>query len=121
MATLVRVVRIRQTLAGVETSRTTSYFVSNQPVSTTRGACQLYDAIRSHWQIDTMYYRRDVVLAEDATRSISKGLQWVLSSLRTLTLSLLSSKNPPNMWAKLEGFADDVQALLAFLKLKRVL
>ncbi len=68
-----------------------------------------------------MHYRRDVVLAEDATRSTSSELHRVLSTLRTLTLSLLSSKNPPNMRAQLEGFADDVQALLAFLILKRVL
>ena len=68
-----------------------------------------------------MHYRRDVVLAEDAYRSKFMVIQRVTSGLRTLTLSLLHSLKPRNMTAQLQDFSDNVQDLLDFLRLKRVL
>jgi len=118
---VVVVTRLRRTLAGVETARTVSYFVTNQSVVSQSEADGLYDAIRGHWRIETMHHRRDVVLAEDDCRSRFSGLQRTLSSLRTLTLSLLHSLNPTNMAAQLDDFADHVQGLIDFLRLKRVL
>lgn len=121
LTTLMVVTRVRRTLAGVETSRTVSYFVSNEVVSSQAEAALLWEAIRGHWQIETMHYRRDVVLAEDAYRSKFMVIQRVISGLRTLTLSLLHSLKPRNMTAQLQDFADNVQDLLDFLRLKRVL
>lgn len=121
MTTLVRVIRVRRTLAGVQTSRTTSYFISNQVVKTPQEANELYDAIRGHWQIETMHYRRDVVLAEDDFQSKFSSLQRTMSNLRTLAMSLLQSLRTKNMAAQLDTFADCVQELITFLKLKLVL
>lgn len=121
LTTLLRVQRIRRTLAGVELSRTDSFFVTNEQVETNQQAEQSYDAIRGHWSIETMHYRRDVVFAEDACRSKISGLQRIMSSIRTLALSLLHSLKPKNMAAQLDEFADNFQYLFEFLKLKRVL
>lgn len=118
LTSVVVVTRVRRTLAGVEIGRTIRYFVSNEAVSQAEA---LYVAIRGHWQIETMHYRRDMVLAEDAHRSKFMIIQRVMSGLRTLTLSLLQSLKPKNMAAQLQDFADNVQSLLDFLRLKRVL
>lgn len=121
LTTLLRVQRIRCTLAGVELSRTDSFFVTNEQVETNQQAELIYDAIRGHWGIETMHYRRDVVFAEDACRSRISGLQRIMSSIRTLALNLLHSLKPKNMAAQLDEFADNFQYLFEFLKLKRVL
>ena len=68
-----------------------------------------------------MPYRRDVVLAEDGLRSQQVGVQQALSRLRTLVLNLLGQHRVKNMAAQLDAFADQIQALFDFLKLKRVL
>lgn len=121
LCTLVVVRRIRKTLLGKELSRHISYFVSNVSVADTTQACALYDAIRRHWRIETMHYRRDVVLAEDGLRSQQVGVQQALSGLRTLVLNLLGQSRVKNMAAQLDEFADNIQFLFDFLKLKRVL
>lgn len=121
LTTVVVVRRVRQTLAGVETAQTVSYFVTNRTISSQSEADSFYDAIQGHWSVEVLHYRRDVVLAEDACRSKSSCLQRTLSSLRTLTMSLLQWLNPPNMAAQLQQFAERAQELIDFLKLKRVL
>ena len=121
LTTVMVVRRVRRTLAGVERSQTVSYFVTNGTVSSQSEADGFYDAIRGHWGIETMHHRRDVVLAEDDLQSKFSPLQRTLSVLRTLTLSLLHSLKPKNMAAQLNDFADHVQELIDFLRLKRVL
>jgi len=121
LTTVVVVRRVRRTLAGVERGQTVSYFVTNGFVRSQSEADGFYDAIRGHWGIETMHHRRDVVLAEDDLQSKFSRLQRTLSVLRTLTLSLLHSLKPKNMAAQLNDFADHVQELIDFLRLKRVL
>ena len=121
LTTVVVVTRVGQTLGGVETSRTVSNLVTNQAIGSQSEADSFYDAIRGHWSVEVLHYRRDVVLAEDACRSKSSNLQRTLSSLRTLTMSLLQWLNPPNMAAQLQQFAERAQELIDFLRLKRVL
>lgn len=121
MMTVVVVKRVRWTLAGIEVGQTVSYFVTNGLVTAQAEGDGFYDAIRGHWGIETMHHRRDVVLAEDDCRSKFSILQRTMSSLRTLALSLLQALKPKNMAAQLNDFADNVQELIEFLRLKRVL
>jgi predicted transposase YbfD/YdcC len=121
LTTVVVVRRVRRTLGGVETGQTVSYFVTNGSASSQSEADEFYDAIRSHWRIETMHHRRDVVFAEDHLLSKFSPLQRTLSTLRTLSLSLLHSMKPKNMAAQLDDFSDHVQDLIDFLRLKRVL
>lgn len=121
LTTVVVVRRVRRTLAGVETGQTVSYFVTNGSVRSQSEADGFYDAVRGHWRIETMHYRRDVVFSEDDLLSKFSQLQRTLSTLRTMTLSLLHSLKPKNMAAQLDDFSDHVQELIDFLRLKRVL
>lgn len=121
LTTVVVVTRVRQTLAGVETAQTVSYFVTNRAMGSQSEADSFYDAIQGHWSVEILHYRWDVVLAEDACRSKLSRLQRTLSSLRTLTMSLLQWLSPPNMAAQLQQFAERAQELIDFLRLKRVL
>jgi hypothetical protein len=50
LTTVVVVTRVRRTLAGVETSRTVSYFVTNCPVSSPEEADSFYD-MRKPWYV----------------------------------------------------------------------
>lgn len=121
MQTLVRVARIRQTLAGVELSRDVSYFVSNALVEQQAQATELFEAVRQHWRIETMHHRRDVTLGEDDFRSNQPPLSRLMSSLRTLVLNLLKKDMVKNMAAKMDEFADRFPTLLQFMILKKVL
>ena len=121
MQTLVRVVRVRQQLSGVELSREVSYFVSNMAVNQQAQADELFEAVRQHWRIETMHYRRDVTLAEDNFRSSQPAVSRLMSSLRTLVLNLLRLEKLKNMVGKMEEFADKFHILLQFMILKKVL
>lgn len=121
MQTLVRVVRVRQTLTGVESSRETSYFVSNALVGQQWQADELFDAVRQHWRIETMHHRRDVSLREDRFRSSQAAVSRLLSSLRSIVLNVLGQDKVKNMVARIEEFADKFHVLLQFMTLKNVL
>ena len=82
---------------------------------------ELCEAIRGHWRMETMHYRRDVILSEDALRTGKTEISRLVSSLRTLTMNLLYRLKPKNMAAQLDDFADNVLSLLQFMKLKAVL
>ena len=121
MQTLVRVVRVRQTLAGVELSREMSYFVSNALVSQQRQADELFDAVRQHWRIETVHHRRDVSLGEDRFRSSQAAVSRLLSCLRSIVLNVLGQDKVKNMVARMEEFADKFYVLLQVMTLKNVL
>ena len=78
-------------------------------------------AIRGHWRVETMHYRRDVVLSEDSFRTSKSGVSRLVSSLRTLTMNLLHRLKPKNMTAQLESFAGKFSSLLQFMKAEAVL
>ncbi|MBC3795376.1 ISAs1 family transposase [Spirosoma utsteinense] len=121
MQTLVRVVRVRQSLAGLELSRETSYFVSNALVNQQGQADELFDAVRQHWRIETMHHRRDVSLSEDRFRSSQAAVSRLLSNLRSIVLNVLGQDKVKNMVARMEEFADKFHVLLQFMTLKNVL
>ena len=119
--TLIWVKRSRQALAGGAISEEISYYLSNVPVDRAGDGVDLCGAIRGHWRVETMHYRRDVVLSEDALRTRKNEVSRLMSSLRTLTMNLLHRLKPKNMAAQLDAFADNVSALLQFMKLEAVL
>ena len=118
---LVVVSRRRETLRGTLLSEELSYFVSNAEPTTQAHADELFDAVRHHWQVEVMHYQREVTLAEDVFRTGVEAINRLMSSLRTLTMSLLSRCKPKNMAAQLDNFADNLQALIQFLTQELVL
>lgn len=84
-------------------------------------AAALCGAIRGHWRVETMHYRRDVILSEDALRTSKTEVSRLMNSLRTLTMNLLHRLSPKNMTAQLDCFADNFSSLLQFMKVEAVL
>ena len=121
LVTLIRVLRHGQGLGGESVSEEVSYFVSNQQVNSQLEADALFDAIRQHWRIEAMYRRRGVSLQEDALRTGSQAVSWLMSSLRTLALNFLQRFKPKNMVAQLEGFTDNFSSLLLFMTQQKAL
>lgn len=119
--TLIWVKRSRRPLAGGAISESISYYVSNAAVVTSADGLALCGAIRGHWRIETMHYRRDVVLSEDKLRTSKKEVSRLMSSLRTLTMNLLHRLKSKNMAAQLDHFADNFSSLLHFMKTEAVL
>ena len=92
--------------------RPCGYFVSNsQPIRQAK-ADDLFDAIRQHWRTEAMHYQRDVTLSEDALKTGNASVSRLLSSLRTLTISLLRRLKPGNMAAQIDNFTDKFQTLI---------
>lgn len=121
ISTLLRVKRIRQGLDGSGRTEEVSYFLSNAQPANQSEANELFDAIRQHWRIEVMHYRRDVTLREDALRTGSQAISRLMSSLRTLTLNLLRRIKPKNMAAQLDEFADRFHTLIQFMSQEMVL
>ena len=121
ISTLIRVLRIRQGLEGGQRTEAVSYFLSNSQPANSQEAHELFDAIRQHWRIEAMHYRRDVTWGEDALRTCSQAISRLMSSLRTLTINLLSRLKLKNMAAQLDNFADKFHTLIQFMTQQMVL
>ncbi len=119
--TLIRVKRTRQALSGDKLTEDISYYLSNAPVHKSTDGANLCAAIRGHWRVETMHYRRDVILSEDSLSTSKSGVSRLVSSLRTLTMNLLHRLSPKNMVAQLESFADKFSSLIQFMKAEAVL
>lgn len=113
LRTLVEVKRTHYDALGKPMSQTQSYNVSNAPVNCQSQANDLYDAIRGHWGVEVMHYRRDVILSEDAFRCLKKSVQKVMATVRTMALSLLSGQNM-SMNALIDLFRDKIKELFQF-------
>jgi predicted transposase YbfD/YdcC len=121
VSTLIRVNRIRQKLVGTQRSEEVSYFLSNaQPTKQTE-ADDLFDAIRQHWRIEVMHYKRDVILSEDTFKTGNTAMSRLMSGLRTLVINLLRRGKPKNMAAQVDAFADKFHTLIEFMTQQLVL
>lgn len=119
LCTLVCVVGSREK-SGIS-SEESRYYVSNQVVGNQKQADELFDAIRGHWGIEVMHYKRDVTLSEDNLRSSNVEVNRLMSSFRTLLINLLARISVKNMAAQLDLFADKFATLIQFLTQQMVL
>ena len=113
--------RNRHELDGRFKTEEVSYFVSNMSVESQQQAGELLDAIGHHWRIEVIHHRGDVTLAEDALRTGSQAISRLMSSLRTLTVTILSRAKPKNMVVQTDGFADKFHRLIHFMTQELVL
>ena len=119
LCTLLCVVRNRERLGVV--SEEVSYYVSNHKPINQAQADELFDAIRGHWCVEVMHHKRDVSLSEDDLRTGKTEVSRLVSSLRTLVISLLEGMKVKNMAAQIELFADKFTTLIQFLTQQMVL
>ena len=97
LATLICVKRTRQQTGVL--SEETAYFVSNIEPATQAQADELFGAIRQHWCVEVVHYKRDVSLNEDDLRTSKIEVNRLMSSLRTFVINLLERMNLKNMVA----------------------
>ena len=117
--TMIQVKRTRFENKSGKYSEETSYYMSNQKVTTLVQAKILFKAIKEHWAVETNNYIRDVTLKEDKLKTIIKAVSLTTSIIRTLITNMLKIIEPKNMVAQFEAFADDFNELEAFfLKVK---
>ena len=109
MKTVIVMDRRTEDLNTGKTSDERSYYVSNQPAATHEQ--DLFDAVRGHWRVESMNWIRDVTFNEDQVRTKDPNTGQILSSLRTMALTLLQSLHPKNVKATLEELADTPNAL----------
>ena len=112
--TMIQVKRTRFENKSGKYSEETSYYMSNQKVTTLVQAKVLFKAIKEHWAVETNNYIRDVILKEDKLKSILKAVSLTTSIIRTLITNMLKIIEPQNMVAQFEDFAENFKDLEAF-------
>ena len=79
--TLTQVKQTRQALSGDKLTEETGYSLRNAPGHQPTDGANLCTAIEGHWRVETMHYRRDVVLSEDSFRTNMSRVSCLLSSI----------------------------------------
>ncbi len=116
--TLVVMQRQTLTLATQKTTSETSYYISNQVLSSDpqAQAIELTGAIRQHWHVESDNWIRDVTLNEDKVKTKSSNQAQVMGCLRSLAMRLLRRFKVTNFQAALEDFADCPSRFEALLR-----
>lgn len=117
-SSFIRVDRTRTVLKTNESSKETSYYISNGKADNATG---YFEAIRNHWAIEVNNHYRDVSLREDLFRTKKKPITQLMASIRTLVLELMRHWKPQNVIAQLERFQDDFDELIQALRRIRFL
>jgi predicted transposase YbfD/YdcC len=103
---VVRVERTTDQLKTAQRSQAVAYYVTNQAAATPAAQRDLFTAIRGHWGCEADHWIRDVTLQEDQIPVKQPTQAHVLSSLRTLVISLFRRARVGNMRAMLDSLAD---------------
>jgi len=114
--TLLKVERKRKIVNTGKKTQEVSYFLSNMKVKNRQIANELFDAIRSHWQVEVSNYRRDCTLKEDKMRCTNTQTARTMASCRTLTIKLLQKSEVKNKCELMDNFADDFKQGIQWLK-----
>lgn len=117
LATLLVLERETTTLATGVTTAETSYYMSNQALSSEQVEEQrtLFDAARNHWRVEADNHIRDVTFREDHIRTKNGNQAQVLACLRTLAIRLFRKARLPNFQAATEEFTDSPTRFQSFL------
>jgi len=113
---LVKVQRQR-TICNINTySEQTAYFLTNKKVQNELDAMDLFQAIRGHWQVETVNNARDCILKEDKLRCIYTDANRSMALCRTLVIKVLKQSQIKNRCQQMERFADHFNECIDFLK-----
>ncbi|RDB02782.1 transposase family protein [Runella aurantiaca] len=112
-AGLCTLIEVKRTRCDALMYKTRSYYVCNAPVSCQSQANNLYEAIRGHWGVEEMHCKRDVILSEDAFRSLKTSVQKVMATVSPMAVCLLSGQNK-SMSALIDLFLDKIKELFQF-------
>jgi len=118
LQTLVVVERETFDIKTENTSIERSYYITNQKVesSHTNISKELARAVRKHWSVESDNWIRDVTFNEDKVKTKYSNQAQVMSSLRSLAMSLLRKLGVKNFQEAIENFADNVNRFEIMLR-----
>lgn len=114
--TLIMAKRKRKISNTGKQTQETCYFLSNMKTENMQTAYELFDAVRSHWQVEVSNNRRDCTLKEDKMRCTDTRTARTFASCRTLTVKLLQKNEVKNKCELMDNFADDFDECIQWLK-----
>jgi len=99
-------------------SKGTSYYISNQRVSTNNEneATELIRAIKKHWGVESNNWILDVTFNEDNVLTKAKNQAHILGRLRGFVLQILRKVGELNFQAAIEKYCDSTDKLEAMLR-----
>jgi len=114
--TLIEVERNREIVNTEKKTEQVGYFLSNMKVKDSQRADELFDAIRSHWQVEVNNHRRDCTLKEDKARCTATSTVRTMAVCRTLTIKLFQKSDVKNKCELMDIFADNFKSGMKWLK-----
>jgi len=87
----------------------TSYYISNQTLSSAQTGSELADTLRKHWGVESNNWILDVTFKEDDVQVKNGNQAQVLGKLRCFATNLLR-------WSGAKNFQEIVRSLLIYLK-----
>lgn len=90
-----------------------AYFISDlQP---TVGAKYFYEGIRSHWQIETFHYIKDITFLEDQWKVKTKNAPANYSLIRNLAINIFRQHGLHRIQEAIEQCANNVPFMMSLL------
>ncbi len=99
-----------------KTTAETSYYISNQTVSSVKIGLELADTIRKHWGVESNNWILDATFNEDKVQVKNGNQAQVLGKLRSFSLNILRWAGAKNFQEKVEQFVDSPSTLISTLK-----
>jgi predicted transposase YbfD/YdcC len=96
-----------------ETSQETAYFISDLPPETP--AEYFYEGVRSHWQIESFHYVKDVTLGEDRSKVRTRNAPQNYSLMRNMVINLFRRCGLNAIQESLEKCANNVPFMMRLL------
>ena len=93
----------------------TSYYISNQTVSSAQTGSELADTLRKHWGVESNNWILDVTFNEDGVQVKNGNQAQVLGKLRCFATNLLRWSGAKNFQEKIEEFIDLPETLISTL------
>lgn len=108
---LIEVQRVITTKGKLSTE--TAYFISDLPP--TIGAKYFYKGIRSHWQIETFHYIKDMTFLEDHWKVRTKNAPANYSLIRNVAINIFRQHGLHRMQEAIEQCANNVPFMMTLL------
>ena len=99
-----------------KTTTDTSYYISNQMVSSAKQGSELADTIRKHWGVESNNWILDVTFNEDNVLVKNGNQAQIMAKLRCFSANLLRWSGAKNFQQKTEEFVDLPETLISTLK-----
>ena len=108
------ILRIQRTVKHKDkVSEETAYFISSLGAKT--GAKVFNEGIRSHWNIESFHYIKDVIFGEDRSKVKTNNAPCNYSLIRNLVINIFRKNNLHSMQETIEKCANNVSFMMSLI------